>query len=442
MKLFQRSAACVAAAFVLAALGACGGENTDGKESGGVPSSSEETTEKADTLVKNFWDSDVMYDETVILVAETDEGGEIVSLPAGNLLFKADEILEVKQYFHADNAGVVSFKQGVDYEYADGRITAKGTLKEDIEGKKTSVETSMPYITDRQWKGLDVFPGCGTTNTGIPSSEGDWQIPYTESYQIVQMQISVTYRHTEKWTKSVPAYQGETLSRVVSKLKRKEKTEILIFGDSISTGSNSSSILGIAPNLQPWYELMRENLARRYGAEVSLTNKSMGGWTSAQGVSDAENEGWVKGQLVNQTGLPKLLETELSTYSPDLAIIGFGMNDATLNIGLNAYANNIKKMIDCIRARNADCDIILLGTMLANPQAKDQSKNPKEYSALNVKIAQLYEHVACVDVGTMHQDILDSGKKYMDITGNNVNHPNDFMARVYAMNLLSALVES
>lgn len=70
--------------------------------------------------------------------------------------------------------------------------------------------------------------------------------------------------------------------------------------------------------------------------------------------------------------------------------------------------------------------------MLANPQAKDQSKNQKEYSALNVKIAQLYEHVACVDVGAMHQDILDSGKKYMDITGNNVNHPNDFMARVYA----------
>lgn len=74
----------------------------------------------------------------------------------------------------------------------------------------------------------------------------------------------------------------------------------------------------------------------------------MGGWTSAQGVSDAENEGWVKGQLVKQTGLPKLLATELSDYSPDLAIIGFGMNDATLNIGLNAYANNIKKMIDCI----------------------------------------------------------------------------------------------
>lgn len=442
MKLFQRSAACAVAAFILTALGACGGGTTSNKESSDGNSSSEETIEKADNLVKNFWDSDVMYDETVILVAETDEGGEIVSMPTGNLLFKADEILEVKQYFHADNAGVVSFKQGVDYEYADGKITAKGTLKEDIEGRKTSVETSMPYITDRQWKGLDVFPGCGTTSTGIPSSEGDWQIPYTESYQIVQMQISVTYRHTEKWTKAVPTYQGQTLSRVVEKLKKKEKTEILVFGDSISTGSNSSSILGIAPNLEPWYELMSEKLSRHYGAEVSLTNKSMGGWTSAQGVSDVENDGWVKGQLVKQTGLPKLLETELSDYSPDLAIIGFGMNDATLNVGLNNYANNIKKLIDCIRARNADCDIILLGTMLANPQAKDQSKNQKEYSALNVRIAQLYEHVACVDVGAMHQDILDSGKKYMDITGNNVNHPNDFMARVYAMNLLSALVES
>ena len=51
MKLFQRSAAFVAAAFVVAALGACGGENTDGKESGSVPSSSEATPEKADTLV-------------------------------------------------------------------------------------------------------------------------------------------------------------------------------------------------------------------------------------------------------------------------------------------------------------------------------------------------------------------------------------------------------
>lgn len=93
MKLFYRAAACAAAAFVLTALGACGGGNTSDKESADGSSSSEETTEKVDTLVKNFWDSDVMYDETVILVAETDEGGEIVSLPAGNLLFKADEIL-------------------------------------------------------------------------------------------------------------------------------------------------------------------------------------------------------------------------------------------------------------------------------------------------------------------------------------------------------------
>lgn len=31
---------------------------------------------------------------------------------------------------------------------------------------------------------------------------------------------------------------------------------------------------------------------------------------------------------------------------------------------------------------------------------------------------------------------------YTEISSNNVNHPNDFMARVYAMTLLSALIDT
>lgn len=394
-----------------------------------------------DDLIRNFWESDTMYDETVILVAPMDEDGNITAMPSGRLLFEADEILSVKQYFHAEHSGEVEYKQGVDFEYSDGTITAKGTIEEDIDGKKTEVNTSMPYITERQYLGKDVFPGCSTTVTGIPSADGNWDIPYTESYQIVQLQISVTYKHSAKWTKNVPAYMGDKLPNAISKLKSKQHTDILVFGDSISTGANSSSVLKIHPNLPAWYELMETELERAYGADITLTNKSMGGWTSMQAVSENPSDGWVGGELVKQKGLPALLREEMTDYSPDFAIIAFGMNDATLNVGLNNYANNIRKVIDSIRARNADCDIILVGTMLANPQARNQCKNQSEYSALNLKIAEQYENVACVDVGAMHKDLLDSGKKYMDMTGNNVNHPNDFMARIYGMNLLSLLVE-
>ncbi|MBQ7924150.1 MAG: hypothetical protein IJ329_02465 [Clostridia bacterium] len=418
-----------------------GDENEDDGEN--VTPQPDAATVRADNLVKNFWESDTMYDETVMLIAPTDENGEITGLPSGKLLFNADEIVEVKQYFHANNQGIVTYKEDVDFDYANGVITAKGTIQTDIYGNKTEVDTTMPYVTDRQWKGIDAFPGL-STSSGIPSTEGDWQIPYTESYQIVQMQLSVTYRHSDTWEDVTPAYQGNVLSNVVNKLKNKQDTEILIFGDSISTGANSSSILNIEPYLKPWYNLMEEKLERHYGAKVTLTNKAVGGWTSTDGVNTAGKSGWMNGTQITQAGLPTLMAGELKDYVPDLAIIGFGMNDATLGVDLNTYAKNIRKMIDCIRERNPDCDIILLGTMLANSQAKDQYKNQTEFSALNKQIARYYydnTHIACVDIGEMHQALLDNGKKYIDMTGNNVNHPNDFIARIYAMNLLSTLIE-
>jgi hypothetical protein len=79
--------------------------------------------------------------------------------------------------------------------------------------------------------------------------------------------------------------------------------------------------------------------------------------------------------------------------------------------------------------------------MLANPLAKNQSKNQTEYTEYLVKLAKNYENVAVVDIGAMHQDILHAGKHYTEMSSNNVNHPNDFFARIYAMNLLSSLIE-
>ena len=98
-------------------------------------------------------------------------------------------------------------------------------------------------------------------------------------------------------------------------------------------------------------------------------------------------------------------------------------------------------MIATIRARNPECDIILVGTMLANPKALNQAKNQTEFSAYLSRVANQYEGVAVVDVGLLHQDILDAGKHFTEISSNNVNHPNDFMTRVYAMHLLTALIE-
>jgi hypothetical protein len=48
--------------------------------------------------------------------------------------------------------------------------------------------------------------------------------------------------------------------------------------------------------------------------------------------------------------------------------------------------------------------------------------------------------VAVADMTQIHWDILATGKRYRDMTGNNINHPNDFIARIYAKVILKTLL--
>lgn len=64
----------------------------------------------------------------------------------------------------------------------------------------------------------------------------------------------------------------------------------------------------------------------------------------------------------------------------------------------------------------------------------NQGQLPAAYGALET------EGVAAVDIYSTHEKILQT-KDYIACTGNNVNHPNDWLARMYAMHLLSALID-
>ena len=389
-----------------------------------------------------FWVGNTMYDESIMLVAKTDAKGNIIEAPRAKLLFNAEKIESVTWYFHENNGSQIkTFTEGVDFTYENGYIVAIGNIVHNDILEKDEFSTNMPYVTDKMLTGEQQFPGL-TLQSDIPSKTNGLCLPFTEGHQIVQMQLSVTYVHDEGlWSGSVPKYLGDTtLQKTLSKLKNKEEVNVLVFGDSISTGANSSSVLGITPNLPTWPQMFVEGLSSYYGGKVNLKNTSVGGWTSSNGIGGGT--GWVAGVQVQKPGLAtQFVNGELKGYRPDIAIIGFGMNDATLGLSIDTFCNNIMSMIKTIRQQNADCEIILLGTMLANPMAKNQSKNQTEYTEYLAKLAKNYQNVSVVDIGAMHQDLLDMGKYYTEMSSNNVNHPNDFFARVYAMNLLSTLID-
>lgn len=423
-----------------------GGDETDKPNSGntgdGGNTDPSENDMKINDYVKPFWVGDTMYDESIMLVAKTDNRGNVIEAPRAKLLYEAEKIESVIWYFHENNGSEIkTFTEGVDFTYEDGYIVAKGSIVHNDILEIDQFSTSMPYVNDKMLTGEQQFPGL-TLHSDIPSKTEGLCLPFTEGYQIVQMQLSVTYTHEERlWSGSVPEYLGDTtLSTTLSKLKNKEEVNLLVFGDSISTGANSSSVLGITPNRPTWPQMIADGLSSYYGAKVNLKNTSVGGWTSSNGVGGGT--GWVAGQQVQKPGLAtQFISGELKGFAPDIAIIGFGMNDATLGLSLDTYCSNIISMINTLRRQNPDCEIILVGTMLANPMAKNQSKNQTEYTEYLGKISKNYEKVSVIDLGAIHQDLLDSGKYYTEMSSNNVNHPNDFFARVYAMTLISTLID-
>jgi hypothetical protein len=60
------------------------------------------------------------------------------------------------------------------------------------------------------------------------------------------------------------------------------------------------------------------------------------------------------------------------------------------------------------------------------------------YLAPLLEIASEQEGVVVADMTTMHQDLLKR-KAFIDMTGNNVNHTNDYLSRVYAQVILETM---
>jgi len=127
--------------------------------------------------------------------------------------------------------------------------------------------------------------------------------------------------------------------------------------------------------------------------------------------------------------------TAFKDQHPDLVLIGFGMND--LALPADQFDANIRKIMEAARVENPDVEFILIQSMERNPQFVGGVGN---IAAFGEKLkAHRSPGVAFVDIMSLHEALLRK-KRYEDMTGNMFNHPNDFLARVYAQAVSATLV--
>lgn len=369
-----------------------------------------------DLYLKSINDGDTVYHEPGLFYTGRTEI---------KLLYPISEIVSVRSY------GLDKYYvEGVDFE-----VTEDGKLKI-LEG------SSIPVYTG----------GLTHTKVSDVSNDETFAVSETEAITFIgdtvfpALAVDVTYKHTSTWEDGYQPFtqEGQTdkLLNTFRKLENGEEVNIVVYGDSVSCGWSSSGlnnteiydatntegsfqpnqVINVAPYAPTWIDMFITRLREMYpDATINLKNLSLGGKDAAWG---AEN---IKARLA------------LWDKEPDLMLVGFGVNDA-LSKTTATYKANTEALIANARAvAGSDLEFLLIAAYQPNPAIiKFSPQLFLDYEQALEQIAAADSKIGVVNLTSLYQEILKS-KEAVDYLNTNVNHGNDFTARMYAQYIIEAL---
>jgi acyl-CoA thioesterase I len=371
-----------------------GGANTAGGgfggtlNQGGGGQGGAQSTGPAGPVLPAFWNTQTMFEESAFFVRETD--AEVANT---QLLFVPDSVSAIQSI-----DGETTFQEGVDY-----------TWSPDSRQLLLTADSGIPFKTFDE-----THPALGSPNS-LPAANGESGLLWSEGAFFQGLQVKVTYAHSDVWNGPRPEFAGDDLPNTLAKLESQAPLQIVMLGDSISAGYNASGFIGVEPFQPAYIGLVADTLKAEYGGEVTLVNLAQAGQASGWGAT---------------------MVSAVVAENPDLVVIAFGMNaDASPEI----FGDNVAATVNGIRESLPDAEFILVGTMAGNPEYA--GGNFGFFAASRDQLSALVEPgVVLADVTGVWLEMTTT-KKFVDLTGNGVNHPNDFGHRVYAQVITSLLLE-
>lgn len=366
-----------------------------------------------------FYNSQVQYAEGFFLLEN--ENGEIDDV---TLAFPIGAVLEVRS-----NDLRTLYREGADYTVKNGNLSFP-------EGSSITALSRSAFF--RQ----------GGETAGQWRYSGDSRTVANTTGEIYPAQYVCTYVRTSEYKGVRANTTGGTLSKFRENVALKKGVEILLLGDSIAAGA------GVSGNFPMWANMVEEGVAYYSGGEATIYNAAQPGIHSAQYVSliDGKDDAVGGGEEFLKSAKEKFALAQAHKKDVSLAIIAIGANDAGgwcdngNGTSTSSYEENVRRMISYVREENADCSILLVSCMQTNPKLIDASDDKirlcagdlAEYEKTLEKIASSETGVAVANVFSVQKSLLER-KKIEDMLGDNVNHPSDYMSRVYSQVILDAL---
>jgi len=341
------------------------------------------------------WKSPIVHRESSILLQDGD------GLPTARLAFPALEILNVQLASRGGQHEDVHYQEGVHWRLSDNRSTLEWIGPAACE----PIRTEQLYVPEGS-------PNSYKHRVGNPQQS----LLYAPGKWFHERNIEITYRRADE-TPKPPENPAPRLVKTMAKLRDRSPVVLAISGDSISTGLDASGTTMSPPNQPGYPDLVAAQLTKDFGADIELVNRSVPGWSIANGFAD----------------LDKLMESK-----PDLLIVAYGMND----VGRRDpawFAEQAQKLAAKARELKPDVEIIWVTPMLGN---RDWVHTPREMFFAYQKSLKnaVTPDDALADV-TEVWEIMSQRKHDLDLTGNGLNHPNDFGHRLYAQTILDLLAK-
>lgn len=374
-------------------------------------------------LMDNVFDGNYVMNETVMFLDYGD---------SKTLLYDIDKIISVKSY-----DGKTTYVEGVDYALVDGKIVL-------LEGSSIPCVTPEVFYNDNN-TGISTY--YNGVSTKALSSEGNG---------ITKWQVNVEYEHSDKWNGYQQDNQSDYFADFIEKLMNGEDVTIFYYGDSITAGANSSFLHGYAQQQYSYSLLVTNAIADAFGytvhyidtqglianmgkvptsdyvagtrGTITYINTAVGGWKSSDGLANFDIH----------------VKNYIEKYGCDLFICAYGMNN--LGTPYATFIGEIKGIVDKVYDLAPDTSVMLISTMFRNNTetvADTYMAAAKGQDERLTTLAEDYRN-AGRECGITHMTLMSESiltrKDFMDYTGNNVNHPNDFFGRIYAQTVFEALI--
>ena len=350
-----------------------------------------------DKYTSPLWKGNIVYNEAVYPIK--DKSGNTVY----TLMYTPDEITSV---YSADFSS--KYYEGIDYTVSGNQIIflSSGSIKFKDYYYIHPQSNPYGYSWDRYYN-------------RTAAGDGKWEY-WGQSAEFFNGYINVSYTHSDTWEHYVPEQKSAEIPRTANAIKNGGAMNVVFFGDSICGGANSSSYRDVYPYAEYWNEMIVSKLRKDYGCDINVTYSAEGGGAAPNLVSKTDE--WV------------------TAYNPDLGFIEFGVNDAmNWSQDSSGSASRLKSefkgaiidIIDEVRNNLPNCEFILVAPFYSNPYCHYMSYFEACRDALN-EISASYNGVTVADITSMHASLLEF-KDYLDFSGDNMCHPNDFMARIYTL---------